>query len=689
MEYFKSMLRAGRVCWKKCFFSASSKRVKPDNSEEVAALKELLRKWSDAYYNSSSPEVSDEQFDALRARLAALDPQGVDERVGAPPSASAKRHRHAAPMLSLRSTRQMEELDSFHETTLRLLEVSPEEGESLRWTTEYKYDGMALALLYDEAGVLQRAVTRGDGEVGEEIPLERLRPGVVMPARIDTSVLAEPCEVRGELLVPRREFEELRTELGYRSARNAVVGLLRNERPPDNRLPLRFVAYSLDAEKVRAADYHLRIALLKELGFEPCPFWKLHFGWSKARASVIAMAEQRTQLEYETDGVVVKLNSRRMSDSLGSTRHHPKHSMAFKWSALSLPVTTLQRIEWQTDQSGCLRPVAVVDPAVTCEDGATLTRASLHNWAFVARHGLVPGVAVQMERAGGTVPHLVPFPVDAVRQVLPPPHCPCQEKAAVVEDDPPLNLRCSKGLLCPERIAYRAYAVGAVLQIKGLGLASTRQLAHAKLLSSDNAWDILRLSQSQLESLQSGWGPVKAEKVAREIAKRVADASYEQTLGTLFISSGVGPSVLPGLADAYPSLELLARASEADLATLPEVGVLSASVIHQRVNSETVAKLTRELKEVGLPVAAAARSSLHAGRLPLRSMQIAVTGTLTVPRSQLAEQVRALGGSVVAGVSGKTSVLVVGMQPTQDKIDKAKRLSVPVEDEETFRNRFS
>ncbi len=664
----------------------SSKKKK---SDEVAALQSLLGVWSDAYYNSGSPLVSDEEFDAVRARLVALDAEAADASVGAPVSFGAVRVRHKTPLLSLLSVRSsVSQVSSFVSSVAAQLECK---SDSLAWSSEFKYDGVALALRFAADGTLLGAATRGDGREGEAVDVARL--GQAVPRLVNSGVLNQECEVRGELLLPRREFEETKRELGYRSARNAVAGLLRNERAPDPRLPLRFVAYAIESSKINAADYHLRVALLKELGFQPCPHWRLHENWEADGEQRLAeLAAMRDTLEFDTDGVVIKLNSRRLSDALGCTRHHPKHSIAFKWSSSRLPVTILQRIDWQVDQSGALRPVAIVDPPVVCDDGAVLSRASLHNWAFVDRHGLAPGVSVQMERAGGTVPHLVPFENlgRAAAPALRPSHCPCIEQAPV-EPDPPLNLRCSRGMSCPERIAYRAYAVGCVLQIRGLGLSSTRQMAHACLLSQDNAWAVLSITAAQLEALSSGWGPVRSEKLVKEMALRVNAATFEQTLGTILTGTGVGPAVWKGLAEEYPSLTALAQASEEELATLPDVGVLSASSIRQRVNLETLNKLERQIKAVKLPVAAAQTSEsltrLSSASLPLRGLQVSVTGTLSLPRSQFASIVRARGGSLVASLSGKTSVLIVGKEPTKDKIDKAERLSIPIETEEEFRKK--
>lgn len=530
-------------------------------------------------------------------------------------------------------------------------------------------------------------MTRGDGDEGEELELERL--GDAAPRQIAAGVLAQGCEVRGELLVPRAEFALLAAELGYRSARNCVAGLLRNERPRDARLPLRFVAYGLEAAKVQAADYHLRVALLRELGFATCRFWQLHRSFGGVRAALVRLAEGRASLEYETDGAVLKLDSRRQSEALGATRHHPRHSLAWKWSAAadSLPVTTLRSVEWQVDQSGCLRPVGVVDPPVVCPDGARLTRASLHNWAFVARHRLAPGTLVQLERAGGTVPHLIPLPVaPASPEPAPPSCCPCP-LGAPVEAEPPLHLRCSRGTACPERVAYRAYAVGSgVLQIRGLGLATARAMAAAGLLRPDAPWDAVRLSAAQLAEMGPGWGPVRAARLAAETTARVREATFAQTLGTILAASGVGRSGWARLAAAFPSLAKLAHATEAELAELPELGVISAATIRARINEQTLPWLEEELGRVPLPLVAT--NELTSAHLPLLGMQVVVTGKLSVPRSQLAEHVRALGGSVVAGVSGKTSVLVVGENPTQDKVAKATRLSIPVEKEQEFRKRF-
>ena len=661
-------------------------RAFASHTSEAEKLRQLLGRWSDAYYNSGEALASDEEYDRLRGQLEQLEERPVAE-VGAAPAPGAVRFAHRVPMLSLQSTRELAELSAFREATQRALET-----EELQWVTEIKYDGMALALHYDSGGQLRHVVTRGDGAEGEELPLARLEQLLgAVPRRVDNRVLQEPCEVRGEALLERSRFEPLRAALGYRSARNAVAGILRNERPPPE-LTLGFVAYGVESDKTRHADYTVRIELLKELGFGTCPQLRVHRRWEDVEAEVrrwLSPERRRAELPFEADGIVIKLDSRRLGDALGSTRHHPRHSMAFKWSERRLPRTRLEAIEWAADQSGHLRPVARVRP-VQWGDGSTLTRASLHNWAFVSRHRLAPGAEVEMERSGGTVPRLVPLPVTAdAPEAERPQHCPCPLRA-LVEDAPPLNLRCSRGVSCPERLAYRAYAVAATLGVKGLGLASAAHMAHAGLLDERDPWAVLRLTAAQLEALGAGWGPKKAANVAEALAAAARQASFGEVLATLGVA-GVGPAVWSTVAAAYPSLRLLAAASAEQLATLPEVGAQSAELIRARVNEDTVAHVEGQWQRAGLPVAASIASSSSAtasSSLPLRGATVVLTGTLSVPRAQLAARVRGAGGSVVAAVSGKCTVLVAGREPTQAKLDKAARLAVPVETEEQFRKRF-
>ncbi len=669
------------------------------SESEATKLRKLLRQWSDAYYNTGHPLATDEQFDAAQRRLAALEEDGgvaagEEAEVGAPPPRGAARVRHRKPMLSLMSTRRLEELAAFREATERAVE-----REGLRWVTEIKYDGMALALHYDKEGRLASAVTRGDGEEGEALSLNKLQPMMPqLPRRIDTSVLGEACEVRGEVVLDRRQFDQLRELHGYRTARNAVAGLLRNEAPAGAQLS--FVAYDVLSGKCASADYWVRAGLLRQLGFATCPHMRVHERWDCDVEGEVRswMSEERRkrELSFDADGMVVKLDSRQQCDSLGSTRHHPRHSMAFKWTARQLARTTLLDVEWAVDQSGHLRPVAVVQP-VQSEDGSTMCRASLHNWAFVQRHSLRPSVAVHMERSGGTVPHLVPIPTEQQEggggeRAVPPSHCPCARKAPVVQDGP-MHLKCSLDAACPERVAYRAFAMGSVLQIAGLGLVSASQMAHAGLLSPDDPWAVLRLSAADLEALGAGWGEKKAAKLAAAIADSVRQASFETALATLGLP-GIGPSAWGDVASAYPSLELLAAASPEELVTVPGVGLQSAQLICGAVNKRNLADLKHAFGSVGLPVAKKSEddglrgSRSTAGPLPLRGLRVCVTGVLSVPRSQLAEEVRRAGGSVMAAVSGRTAVVVAGSEATQAKLDKAIRLSVPIETEAQFRRRF-
>lgn len=665
----------------------------------IAELASKLKVYSDAYYNTGKPLVSDAEFDLLKERFLSLATKEEADQleVGSLPPSGTNKIIHTSPMLSLESSRTLEGLSRFHDSVCRYLAMEQNSTSSTwKWATEMKYDGMAVALHYDENGKLQKALSRGDGRTGEVLPLALVTKHAAssIPLQLNgnaVGVMGEVCEVRGELLLSRDQFAQLALQReGYKSARNSVVGILRNEASvPPEELQLHFVSYALLSKKTMHADYGLRVRLLRELGFQPCPHYRLHDDWESVMMEVQRWIPKHFRVErvpFDVDGIVIKLDDARACESMGNTRHHPRHMIAFKWSDASLSASTvISQIEWSADQSAALRPVAIVDPSVEF-DGAVVSRASLHNWSFIKRHRLSPGTAVTLERAGGVIPRIVPHEVDPSKpEPTPPSQCPCPRGASVCESGDGQNLMCSLGDVCMDRLAYRAYAVATALRIRGLGLSTCQQLAREDMLSASDPWAALRVTLDQLVRLE-GWKEKRAQSLLDNIASAVASASFVQSLMTLGIS-GVGEAAWTTIVQSYPSLSALSAANVKDLESLPGVGQLTAQSVCAKVNPSSVRQLEQGLSSVGLKTS---HNDDHpsSDALPLRGMQICITGRTSVPRGQLASAIRKAGGSAAASVTSKTFMVVAGDKPTAEKIEKANRLQVPVVSEEQLRQKL-
>jgi len=335
---------------------------------------------------------------------------------------------------------------------------------------------------------------------------------------------------------------------------------------------------------------------------------------------------------------------------------------------------------------------------------AVVTRASLHNWAFVQRHNVRPGMAVQLERVGGVIPKVV-FEDDvndshsseeggehaksaaaAATVVQPPTVCPCPV-AARVELSPPLHIRCTNAL-CPDRAAYRAYVLGSQLGISGLGHSSALQLARAGVLDASDPWAALRLSSAARLQLLDGWAALRSHALVASIGAACRAASFVTALQTLGVA-GVGQAVWSSVAQKFPSLAAICAASVDDLQTVDGVGEATAKAIVAGIAElGGLHKLQKDFAEFGLPVEDKALHSQHS--LPLFGETMCVTGTLSVARSDATRRFRELGAKVSSSVTASTTILVVGSNATVDKVEKARKLKrVSIMSEQELEERIS
>lgn len=646
---------------------------------------EQQRAAAEAYYNGSAPLMSDALYDALSSSRAAV--------VGAPPSSSSSTAQHVTPMLSLQAVRRPPLLESFRLRCLQTASTSNNDDD-VRFAVELKYDGMALALRYCAVSrALLSAATRGDGHTGELISPSTLRALLPsLPSHLPSHVPLPPAstvlEVRGELCLSLPEFRRLeqRTAL-YRSPRNAVAGLLRNETPPECQLS--FIAYGLPGPAVSHSE---RVQLMKQLQFQTCAFGEGNLTWDQVMERVErwrTMQNRAEQVQFETDGLVIKVESHELAEAMGSTRHHPRHMIAYKWSQSQLNSTVLEAIEWGVDQAGNLRPVAIVQPVDM--GTAIVTRASLHNWAFVKRHGVQPGMSVELERVGGVIPKVV-FEEDggdgtarACADVKPPEHCPCPVGARV-EENPPLHIRCTNPA-CPDRAAYRAYVLGTVLGISGLGHGTALQLARAGMLDTSDVWAALRLNSAEKLQELEGWGKLRSEALIKSIRSACSEASFVTALQALGIA-GIGQAVWGSVAQKFPSLSAICSASVDDLMAINGIGEASAkAIVDGLAELGGFVKLHENFVAFGLPVEDKALHAQHA--LPLFGETICITGTLSVSRSDAAKRYRELGAKISNSVTLATSMLVVGSNATAEKVQKAQKLKrVAVVSEEQLEERL-
>ena len=656
--------------------------------KRIRELREAIRRHEHLYYVLARPEISDREYDALERELRELEqlhpdlvtPDSPTQRVGERPSDEFPTYAHRVPMLSLDNTYSEDELREFEERIFRIVG-----RQEIAYTAELKIDGLSMALHYED-GRFVRAVTRGDGVRGDEvtpnarairaIPLV-LREGKKPPPRL---------EVRGEVYLPRARFERINRERAeadeepFANPRNAAAGTMKNL---DSRVVagrgLKIFLYSM----VGARETGLRgqweaLERMREWGLPTNPTSRRCRGLGEVLDFCHEWEGKRQALEYETDGVVVKVDDFSLHEELGVTSKFPRWAIAFKYPAVQA-ATVVRAIDVQVGRTGKLTPVAILEPVAL--GGATVGRATLHNEEEVARKDVRVGDTVLIERGGEVIPKVVGVvgekrPPDT-RAWEPPERCPVCGTAAVKAEGE-VDRRCPN-VSCPAQIEERLkhFARREAMDVEGLGDALVRQLVEKQLVH-----DFADLYHLRLEDLV----PLErmAEKSARNLLEQL-ERSRTRELRRLLFGLGirfVGERAAMLLARHFRSLDALAAAPVEEIDALYEIGPTVARSVHDWFGDDANRRLVGRLKEAGL-------RTEETGGAPasraLQGMQFVLTGTLeTMTRDEARAAIEERGGRVTSSVSKKTSVVVFG-RDAGSKLERAKELGVRCVDEEGFR----
>lgn len=653
--------------------------------QRIEELREEIRRHDYYYYVLDSPVISDHEYDALMNELKALErenphlitPDSPTQRVGGEPLAAFAPVHHRVPLLSLDNAFSPQELAEFHR---RISEKVPE--QEISYVCELKIDGVSTALVY-ENGILIRAATRGDGTVGEDVTAN-VRTIKSIPLRLRTSLPV--LEVRGEIYIPKQEFVRLnqeREEKGektFANPRNSAAGSLRQLDPRITASrPLR--AFIYDVLYIEGAVLNTQaevLEFLKEQGFPVNPHWSevsdIKGVWSYCEE----WEHKRHELDYETDGVVVKLNPLRFREELGATAKSPRWAIAFKFPAEEKE-TELLDIELNVGRTGVITPTAVMRPVFLA--GSTVSRASLHNFDLIEEKDIRIGDRVLIHKAGDVIPEVIrSLPEKRTgneRIVERPKSCPVCG-AAAVRYEGEVAYRCDN-INCPARLKESLiyFASREAMDIEGLGPSLVEQLVESGLVSSIP--DLYRLTLEDLIPLER-MGKKKAQNLLKAL-----EESKKRPLSRLINAMGirfVGGKTARILARHYPDLDLLAAASEEELQNIPEVGIKIAQSLvaffKEPANQETLKKL----KEYGLNTREDVATPPGEGSLSGKTFVL--TGTLnTLTRQQATELIEKNGGRVASSVSRSTDYVVVGAEPGS-KLDKARTLGIPTLSEDEF-----
>jgi len=649
---------------------------------QAERLREAIRFHDRRYYQEADPVVDDRTYDRLFDRLRELedaldlDTEGSPtRRVGGEPLDELESVEHVAPMLSVDSSGDPDEVREFDDRVRRTLAAADWSGE-VRYVCEPKFDGVSVEVIYEE-GVYERAATRGDGEVGDDITRNVRTVGSVPERLADDppGFLA----VRGELFMPRDAFQAYNRELVERgeepfaNPRNAVAGTVRQLDP------------SVVAERPLDCFFFDVLRSSADLGshwerHETLPEWGLQVNDRVERVADIEAAidyrdrllEERDDLDYEVDGVVVKVDDYDACEELGSTSRAPRWAFAYKFPPRS-EETTVRRIAVQVGRTGRLTPVALLDPVEV--GGVTVSRATLHNPEQIAELGVNVGDRVRVLRSGDVIPY--------VEEVIEkhstghfefPDHCPVCDSA--VERDGPLAF-CTGGVACDAQLqrAIEHYASRDALDIEGLGEKKVDQLLEAGLV--EGLPDLYGLEREELAELE-GWGETSAANLLEEIER-----SREPELGSFLVAIGVpevGPTVARDLARHFGSFEDVREASREELQAVEGIGDVVAGEIREFFDSER----NREVLEGLLEHVDPGEVDVETGDA-LAGLTFVFTGALEgLTRGEVEDLVERNGGSATSSVSGNTDYLVAGEDPGQSKLDDADAEDVPVIDREGF-----
>ncbi len=659
-----------------------------DYRQEIETLREALRHHEHLYYVLDQPEISDAEYDALMRRLMALEaehpelitPESPTQRVGGKPREGFVKIRHSTPMLSLDNALNEGELRDFDRRVRQLLGNAP-----FRYVAELKMDGLSMAVSYAEER-FQRAITRGDGIVGEDVS-ENARTIRSLPLRVPSEYPA--FEVRGEVIMNRHAFDRLNLErerqgfARFANPRNAAAGSIRVLEPQITAARrLDYFAYFLLVNGEFAFDSHWEsLDALERYGFKVNPKRRLCAGIDELLAFCREWEEQRETLPYEIDGVVAKVDSIAQQRQLGWTAKAPRWAIAFKYAARQAE-TVVENIEVNVGRTGALTPVAHLHPVEV--GGVTVSRATLHNEDEIERLGLQIGDSVIIERSGDVIPKVVRVssPGSPRHPFRMPERCPVCGGLIVREDDEVAS-RCIN-TDCPARLkeSILHFASRGVMDIDGMGEALVDQLVDRKLVKK--VYTIYQLELGELMSLER-MGKRSAEKLLANIA-RSRDLPLPRVIAALGIRF-VGARTAEILAENFGSIDSIAAASLEDLERAEEVGPKVAQSVYQFFREPRNCELVSGLREAGLQFEYTGKRKPKGG--PLEGKTFVLTGALpTLTREEAKARIEAAGGKVTGSVSKKTDFVVAGDDPGS-KLDKARALGVTVIDEEALLAMFT
>jgi DNA ligase (NAD+) len=659
------------------------------SSERAAELRKQLNKWLYEYHVLDEPSVDDATYDRAFDELLALEeknpklitPDSPTQRVGAPASSKFQKVTHLMPMGSLEKVTTDEALDKWAEDVRKRLGEKAE----IAYVLEPKIDGLAINLTYED-GVFVRGATRGDGRVGEDVTVN-LRTINAIPLQMLGNDVPQRIEVRGEVYMPLSGFRELNERLvaeGKKptpNPRNAAAGSLRQKDPSITaQRPLSFWAYAVGVhEGADLTSQWQTLQWLKQHGFPINPFAERLETMEEVAKECAAWERRRTTLDYEIDGIVIKVDDLAQQQRLGALHSRPRWARAFKWAPMTA-TTRLEKIMIRVGRTGALNPWAILAPVEV--GGVTIQRATLHNEEDINRKQIREGDDVIVQRAGDVIPQIV-GPAGPHRKGTKvfkmPTHCPLCGTAIVKPEGEAMH-RCPNRA-CPSRGLETLIAwVEGPADIDGVGEQTVRMLWDKGLVRS--LPDLYRLTKEQLLELD-GFAEISATNAIEQIEASRTRVPFSRVLLGLNIA-GIGWVLAQNLARHFENVDALLAATPEELAEVEGFGPDRAEGVAEWFADEDNRKLIEELRSLGLSFELAEEDKPVEGRLT--GSQYVVTGTLEdYTRDEARAALEALGAKVSDGVSSKTTGVIVGESPGNSKLTKAQKTGVPLLTEAEFK----
>jgi DNA ligase (NAD+) len=670
--------------------SDPSTKEQRDIQQELTLLRKEVSYHNQRYHQEDSPEITDDQFDQLFNRLLQLEakfpelvtPDSPSQRVGASPLSTLEKVVHATPMLSLEKVNDEKELRGFEERIIKRLSSSA----NLTFHCEPKIDGLAVSLRYKNRQLVQ-AATRGNGSVGEDIT-HNVKTINDIPLQLPDSAPDGDLEVRGEIYMSRSGFDLMNSQLAsqgvktFVNPRNAAAGTIRQlDARITAKRPLKFFSYGLGD----SGFAHLSSALkkLENWGFPLNPLVKLCDDSAACLHYIHELLVQRDQLDYEIDGVVIKVDSLATQRLLGFNARTPRWAIAFKFPAEEV-VTVINSVEFQVGRTGIVTPVARLQPVFV--GGVTVSNATLHNMDEINRLQIQLGDKIILRRAGDVIPKIIAVAPDNKNgnpeSIIPPTACPSCG-GLVIKDTESVYLRCYQGMACPAQLIQSVlhFAGRAAMDIDGLGSKLVEQLVESGLLKG--LPDLYKLELDDLMVLER-MGKKSSENLLEAIA-----LSKTRGLANFIFALGipeVGEATAIALAKHFGSLIGLQKASTEILLEIEDIGAVVAQRIVDYFSSSKNQELLQQFQSVGVqPVPPVV---LSPSKAVLGGQTWVLTGTLeSMERNQAKTLLEALGAKVSGSVSAKTSVVVAG-PGAGSKLDKANDLGITILNEEALRGLF-